>query len=1398
MSEMRLNENQKKAVEYDGGPLLIIAGAGTGKTTVITKRIEWLITQKGLKPEQILALTFTEKAAQEMEERVDQILPFGYTQTWIMTFHGFCERVVRSEGVHIGLDPGFNILSAAETQLFIRDHLFEFDLNYFRPQGNPTKFIGGLLTHFSRLKDDAVTPDEYIAWVEGLEREVKSNEVISNKVKGKGEIRNPKSLLIGGHAEIQNPKLTDYESRVTNYEPEDIEKFKELANAYQTYERLKVKHSVMDFSDLISQTVEIFTKRPNVLLEYQKKFKAILVDEFQDTNYAQNHLAILLAGKNAQISVVADDDQCLPPETKIITPRGSIQIDKIKKGEMVLSAAGKGHTTFSKVLKVFKKTKTTRFVTIRTKSGYKVTATHNHKMFCYVPKKTYGSQLTYKYVYLMHRKGLGWRLGTTNDLSVRLRLERTADRIIGIAAFTSFKEALFYEALWSLKYAIPTGVFSARQNTVITGTYLDRLYCELDTETSVKRLAKDLGIDLSSHHASSGAIIRGENKRIKLYLTMCARRYKSKWNQGFLQNPLVSHQLKMETSNIPVINALTQAGYRLVEGEKTWVYRKQSSDLLALGNDLKRIEDLTGAVIDYRFEAASPHIVGAYSLVMPSSNLLPGHYVPVVTDKKKVVYDQIVDVTSTVSKSDVYDLEVERTHNFVADGVVVHNSIYRWRGAAVYNVLDFKKHFDNAKFITLIENYRSSQKILDASYALIQHNNPDRLEPQAKIDKKLVSRIPPHRRAGQNPTSSAGTQESTINVIWEETVEDEAELVVHEIEQLILEKTKGASPNESVGFNDIAILVRANNHAEPFTRALSRHAIPYQFLGPGKLFKQEEVKDLVAYCRFLTNPSDDVSLYRVLSSPSINIPGKDIQWLVSAAKKVNLPLFKILDTLKSSDNSDHTILRFVEMVYRHMELMKHHSPGEVLYYYLKDTGELDRMRDIESEWQQKRVENMSAFFNRIKAFEVQHPESSLVDFTKYIDFLMQAGESPLASQIDWSQTNAVKILTVHSAKGLEFDTVFLVNAVDKRFPSINRKDQIPVPEEMIKEPAPTNDPHIAEERRLFYVAVTRAKRNLFITGAKFYHDSETARAKKISPFVQELLGEDITPFLLSKRDSSKPIESIDDFGMRENAYQDNSKTGVQQSDEKTKPIVTYLSYSQIETFETCPLHYKLSYLLKVPTLASGALTFGTTIHDTLRDVYQNKLIHPSEKHNISRALELYDMHWSPIGFDSKDHEMSRSEAGKEILTRFISQDYEKPYELIKLEEPFTFKLTQNLKVGGRIDRMQRLADGTLEIIDYKTGQVPPERELKTGIKGLQLSIYALAATNVFGEDLENVLLSFYYLESGQKISMQRTAEDLIKAKEKIISVKEAIENSNFVCSNSYICQQGCEYDLFCG
>ena len=136
-----LNPQQRRAVTHGDGPLLVVAGAGTGKTQVVTRRIAWLIATKRAKPSEILALTFTDKAAEEMQLRVDQLVPYGYTDTLVATFHAFGDRMIREHALELGLPSEPRVLTRAETVIFLRERLFRLELDAYRPLGDPTRFL---------------------------------------------------------------------------------------------------------------------------------------------------------------------------------------------------------------------------------------------------------------------------------------------------------------------------------------------------------------------------------------------------------------------------------------------------------------------------------------------------------------------------------------------------------------------------------------------------------------------------------------------------------------------------------------------------------------------------------------------------------------------------------------------------------------------------------------------------------------------------------------------------------------------------------------------------------------------------------------------------------------------------------------------------------------------------------------------------------------------------------------------------------------------------------------------------------------------------------------------------------------------------------------------------------
>ena len=258
----------------------MIAGPGTGKTTFITESIKKLLERK-VKPENILALTFTEKSSEEMLGRLDEAMPLGYEPPWISTFHGFCDRILRQEGLEIGLDPAYKIITEPEAWLLLRQNLFDLPLDYYRPLGNPTKFLTSFLTFVSRAKDEEVSPEEYMRWILRLRSGSSTKE-----------------------------------------EKEEARRQLELAKTYQKYQELLLKNSYLDFGDLIIWAIKLFIKRPNLLANYQQQFRHIFVDEFQDTNIAQFSLIKLLVPSRltvgwpgpagpSNLTVVGDDDQAI-------------------------------------------------------------------------------------------------------------------------------------------------------------------------------------------------------------------------------------------------------------------------------------------------------------------------------------------------------------------------------------------------------------------------------------------------------------------------------------------------------------------------------------------------------------------------------------------------------------------------------------------------------------------------------------------------------------------------------------------------------------------------------------------------------------------------------------------------------------------------------------------------------------------------------------------------------------------------------------------------------------------------------------------------------------------------------------------------------------------------------
>src|SRR5262249_48120797 len=435
-------------------------------------------------------------------------------------------------------------------------------------------------------------------------------------------------------------------------------------------------------------------------------------------------------------------------------------------------------------------------------------------------------------------------------------------------------------------------------------------------------------------------------------------------------------------------------------------------------------------------------------------------------------------------------------------------AIYRWRGAAISNVLGFLEHYADTRQVVLTENFRSHQAVLDAAHRLIVYNNPDRLEVRSGIVKHLTA---VREAPGPEPVS-----------LHYETATQEADAVA----QMIRDRVEDGRWH----FSDVAVLVRSNDDADQFLRSFNLRGIPWTFSGNAGLYGRPEVRLLLAFLRAVAHPDDSVSVHYLASSDLYGVPILDLTPCAPQADRKPRWVFDGLRTV--NDNRELTaelstegltaIYQLVGDLVRYMELGREMPTGELLYQFLVDSGWLARMSKAATARDEAEVQNISRFFRRVqdasKALRYDHVRELVRD----LDALIDAGDDPAVAEAE-VEAPAVRVLTVHKAKGLEFPVVFLVNLVQGKFPVQKRRDRLELPGELIRDLLPAGDFHTQEERRLFYVGMTRARRELFLTSARDYGGT---RERKVSQFVLEALD--------LPRDAARPftgtaVEEIERF-----------------------------------------------------------------------------------------------------------------------------------------------------------------------------------------------------------------------------------------------------------------------------
>ena len=969
-----LNEPQREAVQHGEGPLLILAGAGSGKTAVLTRRIAYLVQTKAARAGEILAITFTNKAAQEMRERVGTLVGRFSRAMWVLTFHSACVRMLRAEGERLGYTRGFTIYDEADSLRLIKQCMDELDVD-------PKRFAPRAI---------------------------------------KRQISDAKNQLIDAEA---------YRIKVGSFFEQTA------ADVYEMYEQRAHSMNAMDFDDILFRCVNLFELFPEVLQKYQQQFRWILVDEYQDTNRAQYRWLELLAGEHRNLCVVGDPDQCLVEGTLVTMGDGTKRaIEDIRAGDEVLSCFGSGDFRPARVSRVHRSSKA-EGVAITTRGGREVISTPEHVHFAgYRLGLTPQLHMTY----LMYRAGTGFRVGVTRvytkaqkapivGLQLRANHER-ADAAWVISEHESDAEARLAETQLSLHYQLPVLPFKAKNEKSANGLVcdqelIDEVFASVDTETGGLRLLADHGLSMDFPHFTPGT---REGYRRNVTVTLCGdRRGKTPMHTVTIGGRSLDAKAALESIGLNVRPAK--------KGSSSWRYESCFSDFERAIEIIERIRTVLPVAVKpaARLGKNGDGVTLKNTLAfMPAGSIRPG--MAMFTDEGG--YDVVERVQRVPLDAPVFDLDVEPTHNFVAGGVVTHNSIYAFRGADIRNVLEFEDDFSDARVIRLEQNYRSTQTILSAADAVVANN-------RARMPKTLWTDL------------GAG---DPVHVRELEDEHAEARFVVNEIERIVDE---GGSRDE------VAVFYRTNAQSRVLEDMLTRYKLPYQVIGGTKFYERAEIKDAMAYLTLLVNPQDVVAFQRVVNSPRRGIGDTSQARIVGYANTIGEPVW---DVAAAPDQvpglgaaAIKAVDRFMSVMERLRERAETASVGDLLQETLQETGYLEALEAERTIEAQGRIENLEELVGVAREYDATAEEPSLEEFLQQIALF--SDQDALRDD-----EGTVTLMTLHNAKGLEFPIVFIIGCEEGVFPHSRAVE--------------SGD--LEEERRLCYVGITRAKRVLYLSYAR--------------------------------------------------------------------------------------------------------------------------------------------------------------------------------------------------------------------------------------------------------------------------------------------------------------------------
>ncbi len=604
-------------------------------------------------------------------------------------------------------------------------------------------------------------------------------------------------------------------------------------------------------------------------------------------------------------------------------------------------------------------------------------------------------------------------------------------------------------------------------------------------------------------------------------------------------------------------------------------------------------------------------------------------------------------------------------------------SIYRFQGASLENILYFTERYgERTKFLSLQTNYRSHQIILDAASALISNN------------QRSIAQLLPDLQVALQAAST--TNEAPITIGEFSTSQVEYYWIAQEMQRLIKE---GIAPSE------IAVLYRNNNDADELMDVLEYFEIPFYLNAGIDILQDHQVNKLVTLLRYVAGMASDDSLYYILQYDFFKLDPVDVMKANVYARGNKQPLFQVMSNPElqaaAGMSTPERFTEFAQQLLRWRSIAVNEPICRFFEILLDESGFLQHIMELP-----ERVEHLNrvnTLYEQLKQLNRATTSLQIKDFVEYLDLLAEHSLSIQEQELH-TQREAVRLTTAHQAKGLEFTYVFIVRCIDKHWGNVPNRNKLALPQGIIKNDISYDVKEKNEdERRLFYVAITRAKQQLYIT---YPQQSGTGRALVPSLFVTEI------PEKYTERVNIEEVEDEAFLRLQTALLQAPAFNFGEREREYIKDLLEnyILSASHLNAYLECPRNFFFSRILRVPEPKERNVSFGTAVHNTLRDVARK--LASGDKVPKKVVEQLFEKYLAEQIMKTRDFNETLA-FGKPIITEYIAEHTKRLAAVRDPERNFTPDGVhlEGIPLGGSIDAIE-LVDETarnIHVVDYKTG-----------------------------------------------------------------------------------------------